>query len=119
MTMCVLCFNSQWRSVVIGTVSSVFCLLLLFITIGAKDVILQHCRQKLEERDCIQKSVRQIGDDDATDSSVTTYSLSGMSRDNSDCVYLVFEALFPWPLWVVLGLYFLLNANLVISAVYK
>ena len=112
--MCVLCFNSQWRSVVIGTVSSVFSLLILLVTIGAHDIIVQHCMQRLEERNCI---TRTSIDDDDEDSQVT-YSLSG-SRDDSECVYLVFNALFPWPLWIVLGLYFLLNANLVISAVYK
>ena len=101
----------------IGTVSSVFCLLVLLVTIGAKDVISQHCLQRLLDQNCIQKS--SFGDDDdVRRAGVSSYSLSH-SRDDSECVYLVFDALFPWPLWTVLGLYFLLNVNLVISAVYR
>ena len=116
--MCVLCFNSQWRSVVIGTVSSVLSLLLLLLTIGAKDVIQDHCKRKLLEQNCIHKSIERIDEEKEAEKPKITYSLSS-SKDESECVYLVFEALFPWPLWTVLGLYFLLNANLVIAAVYK
>ena len=50
--MCVLCFNSQWRSVVIGTVSSVFSLAVILGTLAYHEDILQHLESKLQEKRC-------------------------------------------------------------------
>jgi hypothetical protein len=46
--MCVLCFNSQWRSVVIGISSSVISIILLLISIGyrSKQTISLQCRSR-------------------------------------------------------------------------
>ena len=39
---CVVCFNSQWRSVVVGLVSTFVSLFILFLTIGYSDDIDGH-----------------------------------------------------------------------------
>ena len=44
---------------------------------------------------------------------------SGISAGDGECVYLVFDAFFPWPLWTLLASYTVLNAHLVVSALYK
>ena len=54
-SMCmVVCFNSQWRSVVIGTVSCISSLFLLFLTIGYQDVIVGHVASHIEAKGCYQ-----------------------------------------------------------------
>ena len=50
--MCVLCFNSQWRSVVIGTVSSVLSLAVILGTLAYHEDILLHLESKLQEKRC-------------------------------------------------------------------
>ena len=51
--MCVvICFNSQWRSVVIGTVSCIFSLFLLFLTIGYQDMIENKIASRIVENNC-------------------------------------------------------------------
>ena len=105
--MCVLCFNSQWRSVVIGTVSCVLCLLILFATIAYKDQLQYHIVRRLQAENCISKDTREVN-----------WSKTWSAKEN-ECIFLVFSFMFPWPLWIFLGLYFILNANLVVSAVYS
>ena len=50
--MCVLCFNSQWRSVVIGTASLVLSLAVILGTLAYHEDILQHLESKLQEKRC-------------------------------------------------------------------
>ena len=53
--MCVvICFNSQWRSVVIGTVSCIFSLFLLFLTIGYQDMIEHKIDSRIASKNCHQ-----------------------------------------------------------------
>lgn len=105
--MCVLCFNSQWRSVVIGTVSVVICLFLLLTSIAYQDQIQDHFKRRLEAEECISGSDGHVN-----------WSRTWSATQN-ECIFLVFSILFPWPLWIILSTYCLLNANLVVSAVYK
>jgi hypothetical protein len=53
----------------------------------------------------------------------TTSAADGSSSQTlsrrRDCVYLIYSALFPWPLWCSLGIYFVISAGLVVSALYK
>ena len=58
--MCVLCFNSQWRSVVIGTVSSVVCLLILLTTVAYQDPIEFHFMKRLKAENCISGADGQV-----------------------------------------------------------
>ena len=51
--MCVICFNSQWRSVVIGTISGVITLLSLLFTLGYHDQILVYLKTNTLENDCL------------------------------------------------------------------
>ena len=46
--MCVLCFNSQWRSVVIGASGAVIALSLILVTAAFSDDIKQHFQVVLE-----------------------------------------------------------------------
>ena len=50
----VVCFKSQWRSVVIGTVSCLSSLFLLFLTIGYQDVIVGHLEAKIANKGCYE-----------------------------------------------------------------
>ena len=50
----VVCFNSQWRSVVIGTVSCLSSLFLLFLTVGYQDVIVGHLEAKIANKGCYE-----------------------------------------------------------------
>ena len=47
--MCVICFNSQWRSVVIGTISGVITLLSLLLSLAYHDQILLYLKVKTSE----------------------------------------------------------------------
>ena len=51
--MCVICFNSQWRSVVIGTISGVITLLSLLFTLGYHDRILVYLKTNTPENECL------------------------------------------------------------------
>ena len=51
--MCVICFNSQWRSVVIGTISGVITLLSLLFTLGYHDHILVYLKTNTPENECL------------------------------------------------------------------
>lgn len=115
--MCVLCFNSQWRSVVIGTVSSVIALLLLLFSIGYKDSINAHLETKVAAKRCYSFVLPTTSQSTVVPMSVN-WTKTLMTREN-DCVFLAFTTLFPWPLWIVLASYSLLNMSLVASAVYK
>ena len=105
--MCVLCFNSQWRSVVVGIVSCVISLFLLFLTIGYNDVIQDHLESKLAAKRCYRFQGLNVN-----------WTRTLETKEN-DCMYLAFRMFYPWPLWILLGTYGLLNASLVVSAVYK
>ena len=94
--MCVLCFNSQWRSVLIGAASAASTLIALFVTLAYHDAIGLQLEAKLAKAsDC-----------------------SGSSYEN-ECAFLALSTIYPWPLWTVLSFYIILNVNLVLSAVYK
>ena len=120
--MCVLCFNSQWRSVLIGSVAASFSLLLLLLTAAYKDSILGHFEDRLRAEGCITDD----NDDDSRGTAVsssnsnesTSMGWTKAATEDNDCIFLVFSALFPWPLWSVFSAYFVLNAVLVVSAVY-
>ena len=49
---CVVCFNSQWRSVVVGLVSTFVSLFILFLTIGYSDVIDGHLDNRIANKKC-------------------------------------------------------------------
>ena len=51
--MCVICFNSQWRSVVIGTFSGVITLLTLLFTLAYNERILVYLKTNTPENDCL------------------------------------------------------------------
>ena len=42
-----------------------------------------------------------------------------LQTEENECIFVAFSVLFPYPLWVVLLTYALLNASLIASAVYK
>ena len=95
--MCVLCFNSQWRSVVIGTVSVLLSLAVFLVTWAGHQDIRVHLRVLIEKHHCS----------------------SHLNGSDNRCVILALSALYPWPLWITLLIYVLVNMNLVISALYK
>ena len=107
--MCVLCFNSQWRSVVIGSVSTGLSLLILLTSLAYHSQVSLHLATKVQEQKCYQSE----------DVYVKRTNPSGSGNRSNECVFLAFSTLYPWPLWIILGLYILLSINLVISAVYK
>jgi hypothetical protein len=110
--MCVLCFNSQWRSVVIGTVSTVLSLSILLFTIGYYDQIIQHLANKVAEKRCYTFS------NQPQETKKVNWSRTLKTHEN-ECVFLAFTTLFPWPLWATLATYVILNVSLIVSAVYK
>ena len=107
--MCVLCFNSQWRSVVIGSVSTGLSLLILLTSLAYHSQVSLHLATKVQEQKCYQSE----------DVYVKRTSTTGSGGGGNECVFLAFSTLYPWPLWIILGLYILLSINLVVSAVYK
>ena len=50
----VVCFNSQWRSVVIGTVSCISSLFILFLTIGYQQTIVDHIESHAARMGCYE-----------------------------------------------------------------
>ncbi|XP_040582043.1 uncharacterized protein [Lepeophtheirus salmonis] len=90
--MCILCFDTKWRSIVIGIVSSLIPLSIFFITIPTQDSIHHAIQKKFD----------------------TTEPCMGNA-----CVYYVFDILFPAPLWITLLSYSVVNALLVGFSLYK
>ena len=118
--MCVLCFNSQWRSVLVGLVSGVASLLILVLSMGYQDGITDYLNHKLVHKKCYHYV-------DAASHSYTAAAAADddinwtktLANQESECIFLAFKFLFPWPLWITLASYVLVNASLVVSAVYK
>ena len=104
--MCVLCFNSQWRSVVIGSVSTGLSLLILLTSLAYHSQVRDHLASRVREQKCYTEDVFSKPQKDG-------------AGNGNECVFLAFSTLYPWPLWIILGLYILLSINLVVSAVYK
>ena len=91
--MCVVCFNSQWRSVLIGSSSAIISLFLILTTVVYKDDLSLLLDRKAELCDRID--------------------------DDKSCVFFIAAAaLFPWTIWTLLALYLLLNGSLVVAALY-
>merc|ERR1712062_248309 len=126
----VVCFNSQWRSVVIGTVSCLSSLFLLFLTIGYEDVIMVHLESKAAHKGCYEYSEITLLNEATTNvdksvlythiehSKVVNWTRTFKTEEN-ECIFVAFAVLFPWPLWVALATYAILNISLIVSAVYK
>ena len=108
--MCVLCFNSQWRSVVIGSVSTGLSLLILLTSLAYHSQVSLHLATKVQEQKCYQSEDVYVK---------RTSTSTGSGAGGNECVFLAFSTLYPWPLWIILSLYILLSINLVISAVYR
>ena len=105
--MCVICFNSQWRSVVVGLVSGFVSLFILFLSMGYRDVISGHFDHKLDHKKCYHYVETDIN------------WTKTLANEENECIFLAFKMLFPWPLWITLASYVLVNATLVVSAIYK
>lgn len=103
--MCVVCFHSQWRAVVIGTSGFVFALLLLLLTVANREAIDADIQARLRQNCC-------------SDGGGGEESTSGENRENG-CVFVLLEKLFPWPLWAMLAAYSVVSGNLVVSALYR
>ena len=78
--MCVICFNSQWRSVVIGTISGVITLLSLLFTIGYHDRILDYLKTNAPENECL--SIITLEEDEKETKKGVNYQFKALCSRN-------------------------------------
>lgn len=101
--MCVMCFNSQWRSVLIGSTGASLALAVVWITAVYQDEVELYLGLDLKKFGCLAV--------DQDETSTWTWKMN-----NKHCVLLFFWACFPIPLWLVLAGYVVNHVVLAIGA---
>lgn len=102
-----------------GGLTALTSLILLLLTIRYEEVIVQHIRSRLASEQCRHPQSYRVQEPDDPQVSNASSSVLISSSSNRECIYLVFGALFPWPLWAMLATYSALNCGLVVSALHR